>query len=92
MKAKVKHYLIIAVGWIFLILGIIGLFLPFLQGILFILIGLYILSHEYHWARDIFDRLKIRYPKITRKFYEIKGKAGSRFGRLLKSRKRKSHS
>ncbi len=83
MQEKFKHYLIIAFGWFFLILGIIGLFLPFLQGILFILIGLYLLSYEYHWARCIFKTLKKRYPKMYKKFYDIKEKTSEKFEKIL---------
>jgi len=38
-------------GVAFLILGVLGLFLPFLQGILFLAIGLTLLSHESERAR-----------------------------------------
>lgn len=72
MKNKVKHILILAAGWLFMILGIAGLFLPFLQGILFLLIGLSLLSHEYHWARAVFNTIKKRYPRIFDKFNKIK--------------------
>ncbi|RPJ08107.1 MAG: hypothetical protein EHM36_05905, partial [Deltaproteobacteria bacterium] len=41
---KLKEIAILIVGWGFITLGVLGLFLPFLQGILFILIGLAILS------------------------------------------------
>ena len=40
MKKGAKHYLFLALGWIFIFLGILGLFLPILQGILFLAIGL----------------------------------------------------
>lgn len=43
-------------GWTLLVLGVAGLFLPFLQGILFIASGLALLSAEYHWARRILAR------------------------------------
>jgi len=46
MTAKVKRFLLILTGWAFVALGIVGLFLPVLQGILFLLIGLVILSAE----------------------------------------------
>ena len=52
-------------GWIFLAAGIAGLFLPFLQGILFILIGLMILSCQYQWAHKILVKVKKRFPKIA---------------------------
>ena len=48
-----KRILLLIVGWAFILLGIIGLFLPVLQGVLFLLIGLMILSGEYVWASSI---------------------------------------
>ncbi|TCW37641.1 putative transmembrane protein PGPGW [Laceyella sacchari] len=55
-------------GWFFLILGVLGLFLPFLQGILFLLIGLYLLSKSSPWAKRWLERLKSRYPKLSATF------------------------
>src|SRR5581483_6858491 len=54
-------------GWIFVILGIAGLVLPVLQGILFLMIGLYLLSREYHWARRWTEALHTRYPQVFRR-------------------------
>jgi uncharacterized membrane protein YbaN (DUF454 family) len=59
-----KRLTVIALGWTFIGLGIVGLFLPFLQGILFLLIGLVILSHEYHWARELLARLRQHFPRV----------------------------
>jgi hypothetical protein len=72
VKKRIKHFLIVAGGWVFIILGILGLFLPILQGILFLIIGFYLLSHEYHWAKRIFSMLKNRYPRIFMRFKELK--------------------
>jgi uncharacterized membrane protein YbaN (DUF454 family) len=74
-KAKVA---VLLVGWAFLVTGIVGLFLPFLQGILFIFIGLAILSSRYLWADKILTKAKKRYPKL----------ADQLDGILLKMRKR----
>lgn len=49
----------------FLLVGIAGLFLPFLQGILFILVGLAILSPQYLWARRTLEWAKRRFPRVT---------------------------
>jgi uncharacterized protein len=46
-KSGTKRILVLIVGWGFILLGIVGLFLPILQGVLFILIGLIIVSSEY---------------------------------------------
>lgn len=62
MKERIKKILRLTLGWLLLFLGIVGLFLPFLQGILFILGGLAILSREYTWARRclVWCRAKFR--------------------------------
>ena len=65
MNAQVKRAAILILGWCFILLGIVGLFLPILQGVLFLLIGLIILSSEYVWAHDLLARLRHRFPKIS---------------------------
>lgn len=66
MTSRVKRVAVLVVGWAFILLGIAGLFLPILQGVLFILIGLAILSSEYVWAHHLLAKLKARFPKISR--------------------------
>ncbi len=66
MKAYTKRILVLIVGWAFIVLGIVGLFLPVLQGVLFLLVGLIILSSEYVWAHRLLTRLRERFPKISR--------------------------
>lgn len=47
----------IASGFLLLALGIIGLFLPILQGVLMILAGLAVLGQDLPWSRKITGRL-----------------------------------
>lgn len=65
MKRLLKRVLVLVFGWGFILLGIVGLFLPILQGVLFILIGLFILSTEYEWAHNMLQRLRQRYPRVA---------------------------
>ncbi len=58
----IKNFGLWIIGWIFIGLGILGLFLPFLQGILFILIGLAILSSRSELIKHFLKHLKERYP------------------------------
>ena len=74
MNARVKRLLIWCLGWVFIVLGILGLFLPVLQGILFLLIGLYLLSSTSPWAERLLNRLRERFPKISKTFEEAKEK------------------
>ncbi len=58
--------MLLTLGWIFLLLGVAGLFLPVLQGILFLLVGVYLLSLGSARARLLRQRarrwLRNRYP------------------------------
>jgi uncharacterized protein len=65
MRATIKRIALLGLGWGFIVLGIIGLFLPFLQGVLFILIGLVILSHNSPRVRLLLRRLRARYPRLS---------------------------
>jgi hypothetical protein len=56
---------------LFILLGIAGLFLPVLQGVLFLLIGLLILSSEYVWAHRLLERLKQRFPTLTGRAHSV---------------------
>ena len=59
---RLKAIGIQVIGWIFLALGALGLFLPFLQGILFIMIGLAILSSRSVLIQRFLKYLEERYP------------------------------
>ena len=70
-----EKWLTVIVGWIFIVLGIAGLFLPVLQGVLFLMIGLIILSNEYAWAHRILEKLRDRFPRVATRFHEASEKA-----------------
>ena len=70
-----QKWLTVIVGWTFIVLGIAGLFLPVLQGILFLMIGLIILSSEYAWAHGFVERLRARFPRVHARFQEASEKA-----------------
>jgi uncharacterized membrane protein YbaN (DUF454 family) len=77
MNPRMKRLLIWCLGWVFIVLGILGLFLPVLQGILFLLIGLYLLSSTSPWAEKLLNKLRERFPKISKTFEEAKEKVAS---------------
>jgi uncharacterized membrane protein YbaN (DUF454 family) len=65
MTRGVKKALALVAGWTFIVLGVIGLFLPFMQGILFLMICLTILSSEYVWAHHLLTKVRARFPRIA---------------------------
>jgi uncharacterized membrane protein YbaN (DUF454 family) len=96
-KTRLKRVAIYVVGWGFIILGILGLVLPILQGVIFLLIGLYILSSVSPWAARMLVRLRKRFPKISDQFDRAKPKAKAVQARIAarfdgaKSKARKAH-
>jgi uncharacterized protein len=75
VKSYTKRILVLIAGWAFILLGILGLFLPILQGVLFLLVGLIILSSEYVWAHRLLTRVRERFPKIGRTADQATAKA-----------------
>ncbi len=65
----------ITLGLILLPLGVVGLFLPFLQGVLFLLVAFALLSSEVPFVARFRDRIRARFPKPWEKAEEL----GDRF-------------
>ena len=87
MKKFIKRMIILALGWILILLGIAGLFLPILQGFLFLLIGLLILSLESIWAHDLLHKIKERFPVIRNKIESAERKKKVILQRFLGKKK-----
>jgi uncharacterized membrane protein YbaN (DUF454 family) len=83
MKARLKRIGVITVGWAFILLGIAGLFLPILQGVLFLLIGLFILSSEYVWAHRLLQKIKTRFPRLAARMEEASRKAHEWLAKIM---------
>jgi uncharacterized protein len=69
----VKRFALVAAGWILVALGVAGLFLPVLPGIVLLLLGLWMLSSEYEWARRWSLKLRHRFPEASRKLQRLFG-------------------
>lgn len=65
-SSPLRRHLILAGGWGFVALGLAGLVLPFLQGILFLIIGLMILSSQSPWAARQLQRVLNAHPAADR--------------------------
>ena len=64
MPKEIKRILVQTAGVIFVALGILGLTLPFLQGILFLAIGLILLSITSPKTRKWIESHTRRYPRF----------------------------
>ena len=64
MQKHIKRIFIVAVGIAFVLLGLLGLALPFLQGILFLVIGLILLSLASPRVREWMEHHTRKRPKL----------------------------
>lgn len=86
-----RRTLLLIVGWGFVILGLLGLVLPLLQGFLFLALGLYILSLEQPWVRRQRARLSQRYPRAAARVDAMEDKARDIYRRLTGGSGRAGH-
>ena len=68
-----------------MVLGVLGLFLPILQGILFLAIGMVLLSYESPWFKQKLILVEKRFPKYERQSREARIRAMLWFRRFLGS-------
>ncbi|MCK4938697.1 MAG: hypothetical protein KAR80_00295 [Rhodospirillaceae bacterium] len=82
-KKRSNHLLFVILGWGFVVLGFAGLFLPILQGVLFLLVGLFLLSMTWPRARLIRQRLGKRFPHIKKAIDDAERWLKARLKRLF---------
>jgi hypothetical protein len=49
-------------GWALIAFGVVGVILPFLHGMIFLLLGVYMLREQYLWANNALAPLHRRFP------------------------------
>ena len=63
MKSFIRFGLM-TLGIIFVIVGVLGLFLPVLQGFLFLIPGIYLLTITSTRCKALLERILSKYPKV----------------------------
>ncbi len=63
-RGRWKRWIRLVTGWGLILGGVVGLFLPFLQGIALIVAGLALLSRDAPWARRCMQRIKAWVRKL----------------------------
>ena len=79
-----KTILLQGLGYLFLVLGVLGMVLPILQGFLFLAIGLIILAKTAPWAERLLQRFREKYPDAGRLLDKAEAKV-EEWGRKAKA-------
>jgi hypothetical protein len=73
-RSHLKVILWQALGYFFLALGVLGMFLPILQGFVFLAVGLIILARHAPWAERLLDYLRQKSPRLDRAIAKAEAK------------------
>jgi uncharacterized protein len=78
-----KRVLLFVVAWGLIFLGFLGILLPILPGMIFLVAGLYLLSLESLWLNRQLDKIGQRYPKVGEFLDDARARAGRIVRRLM---------
>jgi len=78
-RESLRRIAVLTLGWLLVALGVAGLALPFLQGVLLILLGLLVLSRESEWAHRQSERLRRRFPRADATLHRAVERLAERF-------------
>jgi len=80
-QRALQRVAVVTLGWILMIGGIIGLFLPFVPGAFLIVAGALILKPQRAWLRRAIETCRVRFPVLERAFRRF-----PTWGKCLQSR------
>lgn len=90
MSPRAGRIVKLAFGWALLVLGVLGLFLPILQGVLFLALGLAVLATEQVWAHRLLTWLGHRFPRFAQVVEEARHKSRHWADKVLHRRREPS--
>jgi uncharacterized membrane protein YbaN (DUF454 family) len=64
MIYHLKHLLLLSIGWLFVLIGIAGIFIPLIPGLPFLFIGLTLLSVSSVWIRKHVEYVLEKHPSF----------------------------
>jgi len=67
-QKPLQRIAVVALGWILMIGGIVGLFLPFVPGAFLIVAGALMLKPQRGWLRRALETCRVRFPVLERAF------------------------
>jgi uncharacterized protein len=65
-RKRLQRFALVALGWILVVGGIAGLFLPIVPGVLLLALAAVILNPQYAWLQRASDKCRGRFPVLER--------------------------
>ena len=61
--SRLQRVAVIALGWVFICLGIVGLVIPVVPGALLIVVGALLVNPQWAWLRRMLETCRVRFPR-----------------------------
>ena len=65
---KLQRFAVVALGWVLILLGIVGLVLPVVPGAVLIVFGVLMVNPERVWLRRMLEKCQVRFPIVAPAF------------------------
>ena len=67
-QKQLQRVSVIALGWVFICLGIVGLVLPVVPGTVLIVVGALMVNPRLAWLRRMLEKCRVRFPVLAPAF------------------------
>jgi uncharacterized membrane protein YbaN (DUF454 family) len=70
-QKQLQRVAVIALGWVFICSGILGLVLPVVPGALLIVVGALMVNPQWAWLRGMLEKYRVRFPVLAPAFKRL---------------------
>lgn len=67
-QKPLQRVAVIALGWVFICLGIVGLALPVIPGAVLTVVGALMVNPQWAWLRRMLEKCRVRFPALAPAF------------------------
>jgi uncharacterized membrane protein YbaN (DUF454 family) len=67
-QKQLQRVAVIALGWVLICLGILGLVLPVVPGAVLIVLGAFMVNPQWAWLRRMLEKYRVRFPVLASAF------------------------
>jgi uncharacterized membrane protein YbaN (DUF454 family) len=75
---KLQRFAVLALGWVLILLGIVGLVLPVVPGAVLMVAGVLIVNPQCVWLRRMLGKCQVRFPVVAPAFRHFSTSGESR--------------
>ena len=64
-QKTLQRIAVIVVGWVLILVGIVGLVLPVVPGAVLIVVGALMVNPQWAWLRRMLEKCRVRFPVFS---------------------------